>query len=173
MTLRRGVRSVGLTSGHLEASIPSGEEHAMSMQQHQRPMALNPSGAEAGGGDLNGWALFAGTMLGITSILNVVYGIGAINNANFYVDDARYVISGLNAWGWILLVGGIIQFCAAVSIFGGTSWGRWFGVASASLNSIGQLLFIPSAPFLSLAIFAVDIAIIYGLVACWDRPARA
>jgi hypothetical protein len=145
----------------------------MSMQQHQRPMALNARGGEAGGGVLNGWALFAGTMLAITATLNVIYGIGAINDANFYVHDARYVISGLNAWGWILLIGGAIQFCAAVSIFGGTSWGRWVGVASASLNSIGQLLFLPSAPFLSLALFAVDIAIIYGLVACWNRPAEA
>jgi hypothetical protein len=145
----------------------------MSMQQHQRPMALKASGAEAGGGAMNGWALFAGTMLGITAVLNVIYGVAAIGNANFYLHDARYVISGLNAWGWILLIGGAIQFCAAVSIFGGTSWGRWFGVASASLNAIGQLLFIPSAPFLSLALFSVDIAIVYGLVVCWDRPIRA
>lgn len=145
----------------------------MSMQQHQRPVALNVHGGEAGGGDLNGWALFAGTMLAITATLNVIYGIAAINNANFYVHDARYVISGLNAWGWILLIGGVIQFCAAVAIFGGRSWGRWVGVATASLNSIGQLLFLPSAPFLSLALFAVDIAIIYGLIAGWNRPAEA
>jgi hypothetical protein len=136
--------------------------------QRQAPMALNVHGGEAGGGDLSGWILFAGTMLGITATLNVIYGVGAINDANFYVDDAKYVLSGLNAWGWILLVGGAIQFCAAVALFGGRSWGRWVGVATASLNSIGQLLFLPSAPFLALALFAVDIAIIYGLLACWD-----
>jgi hypothetical protein len=138
-------------------------------------MALNVHGGEAGGGAgvLSGWALFAGTMLGITATLNVIYGIGAIDNANFYVHDAKYVISGLNAWGWILLVCGAIQFCATIALFGGKSWGRWIGVATASLNSVGQLLFLPSAPFLALALFAVDVAIIYGLVACWELPADA
>ena len=136
-------------------------------------MGLGTQPREAAPGELSGWATFAGFMLGLTALLNLIYGAAAIDNANFYLHDARYVISGLNAWGWILLVGGAIQFCAAVSIFGGTSWGRWLGVVSASLNATAQLLFIPSAPFLSLAIFAVDIAIIYGLVVCWDRPARA
>lgn len=131
-------------------------------------MALNVHGGEAGGGVMSGWVLFAGTMLGITATLNVIYGIGAINNANFYVHDARYVLSGLNAWGWIMLIGGAIQFCATIALFGGRSWGRWLAVATASLNAVGQLLFLPSAPFLALALFAVDIAIIYGLVACWE-----
>ncbi|HWI71086.1 MAG TPA: hypothetical protein VNT55_03955 [Baekduia sp.] len=138
--------------------------------QRQPPVALNARGGEVGGGELSGWVLFAGTMLGITATLNVIYGVGAINNANFYVHDAKYVLSGLNAWGWILLIGGAIQFCATVALFGGRSWGRWVGVATASLNSIGQLLFLPSAPFLAIALFAVDVAIIYGLVACWDLP---
>jgi hypothetical protein len=132
-------------------------------------MAFNAHGGEARGtGPLSGWALFAGTMLGITATLNVIYGIGAINNANFYVHDAKYVLSGLNAWGWILLIGGAIQFCAAIALFGGRAWGRWLAVATASLNAVGQLLFLPSAPFLAIALFAVDIAIIYGLVACWE-----
>jgi hypothetical protein len=142
--------------------------------QRQRPVAMNVHGGDVrSSGELSGWALFAGTMLGITAALNVIYGIGAINNANFYIHDARYVISGLNAWGWILLIGGAIQFCAAVALFGGRQWGRWLAVATASLNSIGQLLFLPSAPFLSVTLFAVDVAIIYGMIARWEVEPEA
>jgi hypothetical protein len=144
---------------------------AMSTQQRQ-PLNIH-SGDASGSGPLSGWATFAGTMLGITATLNVIYGVAAIDNANFYLHDARYVISGLNAWGWILLVGGAIQFCAAIALFGGRQWGRWLAVATAALNAIGQLLFIPAAPFLSVSLFAVDIAIIYGLVARWETTRAA
>src|SRR5689334_636617 len=88
---------------------------------------------------LTGWASFACVMLGINGLLNVVYGIGAIDNANFYIHDAKYILSDLNAWGWILLVSGAIQIGAMFSIIAGTSWGRWVGVAIAGLNAIGQL----------------------------------
>jgi hypothetical protein len=65
----------------------------------------------------------------------------------------------------------VLQFCAAFSIFGGTSWGRWVGIGTAGLNAIAQLLFLPAYPFLALALFAIDILIIYGLVAYGGRRA--
>jgi hypothetical protein len=36
---------------------------------------------------------------------------------------------------------------------------------TAGVNAVGALLSIPSYPFLSMAIFAVDILVIYGLAA--------
>jgi hypothetical protein len=133
-----------------------------------------PAGSEARAtteefAEPSGWAMFAGVMLSIVGVLNIVYGIAAIGNANFYVNDARYVFSDLNTWGWVLLIIGAVQFCAAFSIFGGTSWGRWVGVATAGLNSIAQLLFLPAYPFLALALFSVDILIVYGLIAHGGR----
>jgi hypothetical protein len=123
-------------------------------------------------GEISGWAYFAGVMLGINALLNVIYGIGAINNANFFLNDAKYVFSGLNTWGWVLLISGAIQLCAAVSILGGTAWGRWVGVATAGVNSIAQLLFLPSSPFLALVLFTIDILIMYGLIAQWTPQRR-
>lgn len=130
------------------------------------PMTTH-SGDVRAAGPMTGWVAFACVMLGINGLLNITYGIGAIDDANFYIHDAKYILSDLNTWGWILLVTGILQISAVVSITGGTSWGRWFGIVMACANAIGQLLFIPSAPFLSLALFAVDIIVIYGLAAQW------
>jgi hypothetical protein len=121
--------------------------------------------------DRSGWVTFAGTMLSIVGVLNIIYGIAAIDNAHFYVNDARYVISDLSTWGWVLLIIGVLQFCAAFSIFGGTSWGRWVGVLTAGLNAIAQLLFLPAYPLLALALFSVDIIIMYALIAHGGRRA--
>jgi hypothetical protein len=112
-----------------------------------------------------GWLLFAGIMLMLVGILNVIWGIAAIDDSSFFVNDQKYIISNLNTWGWITLILGVVQILAAFSIWAGNQFGRWIGIAVAGLSSIGALLSIPAYPFWSLAIFAVDILVIYGLAA--------
>ena len=81
-----------------------------------------------------GLVTFAGVMLMIVAVLNTLYGIAAIDGANVFVGNARYVFGDLNTWGWFLVALGVLQFFAAFAIWRGVSWGRWFGVACASLN---------------------------------------
>jgi hypothetical protein len=103
-------------------------------------------------------------MLMILGVINVIYGIAAIDRANFYIEDAAYVISDLRTWGWVALVLGAMQFLAAFSIWAGGSYGRWFGIACASLNAVAQLLSLPGYPFLALTLLGLDILVIYALV---------
>ena len=110
-----------------------------------------------------GWLLFAGIMVVIVGVLNVIYGIAAIGNSSFFVHDQKYILSNLNTWGWVTLVLGALQILAAFSIWQGGQFGRWFGIIAAGLSSIAALMSIPAYPFWSLAIFAVDFAIVYGL----------
>src|SRR6478609_7462494 len=116
-----------------------------------------------------GWLLFAGIMVVIVGVLNVIYGIAAIGDSSFFVNDQKYILSGLNTWGWVTLALGALQILAAFSIWAGNQFGRWFGIVAASLSAIGALMSIPAYPFWSLAIFAVDILIIYGLAAYGGR----
>ena len=74
-----------------------------------------------------GLVTFAGVMLMIAAVLNTLYGIAAIDKANFFVHDARYVFGDLQTWGWFLLAFGVLQFFAAFAIWRGVSWGRWLG----------------------------------------------
>jgi hypothetical protein len=119
-----------------------------------------------------GWLMFAGIMVLIAGILNVIWGIAAIDSANFFVEDERYIFSDLNTWGWIILIVGIIQGIAAFSIWAGGEFGRWIGIIGAGLSAIGALLSIPGFPLWSLAIFGVDLLIIYGLVVYGGHKAR-
>ena len=111
----------------------------------------------------SGWLLFAGIMIMMVGILNIIYGIAAIGDAHFFVNNADYIISSLNTWGWFALILGILQVVASISLMGGGTYGRWFGMFAASLSAIASLLAIPAYPFWSLAIFALDLWIIYGL----------
>ena len=112
-----------------------------------------------------GWVMFAGIMILIVAVLNIIYGFAAIDNSKFFVEDTKFILSDLNTWGWIILIIGVLQLFAAFSIWAGGEYGRWIGLITASISAIGALLSIPGYPFWSLAIFAMDILIIYGLAA--------
>ena len=120
-----------------------------------------------------GWVMFAGIMLMIAGVLNVIYGIAAVGNSKFFVHETQYILSGLNTWGWITIVLGALAIIAAFSIWSGGGFGRWFGIFVAGLSSIGALMSMPAYPFWSLAIFAIDILIIYGLAAYGGQPIDA
>jgi len=129
-----------------------------------------PSTARSGAGDSYepqsdgyGWVIFAGTMLMLVGILNVIYGIAAIDNSKFFVNGAKYVISDLNTWGWVVLITGALQVLAALGVWARNTLATWAGVFFAGLNAIGVLLMLPAYPFLSLSLFAVDLLVIYGL----------
>jgi hypothetical protein len=120
-----------------------------------------------GGGSMNeqrsGWVTFAGVMLLIVGILNVIYGIAAIGDSKFFVAGAKYIFSNLNTWGWITLIIGVLQLFAAFSLWSGGLYGRIVGIGVSSLSALAALLSIPAYPFWSLAIFALDVVIIYQI----------
>ena len=111
-----------------------------------------------------GRAIFAAVLLLIGGVLNTIYGIAAISNSHFFDGHSRYVFGDLKTWGWITLILGVIELLAAASLFGGGGFGRWFGIFAGSLVAIESLLQIPSYPLWSIAIFALSLWIIHGLV---------
>lgn len=116
-----------------------------------------------------GWVMFAGVLLLVLGTLNFIWGIAAIDKAHFFVANTNYIAGDLNAWGWTSLCIGVIQWAVGLGVFVKNQFARWAGVLIVSLSSIASLMMIPAYPFWSLAIFAVDILAIYGLVAYGDR----
>ena len=111
-----------------------------------------------------GWIVFSGVMIMIVGILNFIYGIAAIDESKFYIGNTKFVITDLKTWGWIITIIGGIQILVAAGIWARSQAARWIGVFIASLNAVAQLLFIAGNPWLSIALFAIDVLVIYGLV---------
>ena len=111
-----------------------------------------------------GRALLAATLLVIVGTLNVIYGIGALDGANIFVNDKRFILTDLNTMGWVLIVLGVIQLGGGFSLMAGNTFGRIIGLAGASLGAIGALLSIGgNDPWWSLAIFFLCIYIVHGI----------
>jgi hypothetical protein len=112
-----------------------------------------------------GRATFAAVLLLIAGTLNIVYGIGALDSANIFANDTRYIFTNLNTMGWVLIVLGVIQLAGGFSLMAGNTFGRVIGIVGASLGAIGALLSIGgSDPWWSLAIFALCVYIINGIL---------
>jgi uncharacterized membrane protein SirB2 len=112
-----------------------------------------------------GRATFAAILLLIAGTLNIIYGIGALDKANIFTNDTRYIFTNLSTMGWVLIVLGVIQLTGGFSLMAGNAYGRVIGLVGAGLGAIGALLSIGGAnPWWSLAIFALCVYIIHGIV---------
>lgn len=112
-----------------------------------------------------GRAVFVAILLLIAGVLNVIYGIGAIGNANFWVGENHFVLGSLHTWGWITLIVGVIQIFAGLSLFAGGTFGRVIGIVAASIGALAALLAVGGAyPFWALGVFAICLICIHGLV---------
>jgi hypothetical protein len=111
-----------------------------------------------------GRAMFAAVLLLIVGTLNIVYGIGALDDANIFVNDKRFILDDLNTLGWVLIVLGVIQLTGGFSLAAGNTYGRVIGIVGASLGAIGALFSIGgSDPWWSLAVFALCVYVLHGL----------
>jgi hypothetical protein len=111
-----------------------------------------------------GWVLFAGVMLGVVGVLNLIAGIAAIDNAQFYVRDVQFVFADLKTFGWILTVLGALQLLVSFGIFRNSDAARWAGIALAAVNMCSHFFFLTAYPFGAVMVFFVDVIIIWGLM---------
>ena len=112
-----------------------------------------------------GRVVFAAIMLLIVGFLNVIYGIGALDDANYFANDTRFVLTNLNTLGWVLIILGIVQLTAGFSLMSGNAYGRVLGIIGGSIGAIGALFSIGGAnPWWSLVIFALCIYIVHGII---------
>jgi hypothetical protein len=112
-----------------------------------------------------GRATFAAILLLIAGTINIVYGIGALDSANIFVNEKRFILDDLNTMGWVLIVLGVIQLTGGFSLLAGNAYGRIIGIIGASLGAIGALFSIGGTnPWWSLAVFFLCVWVVYGIV---------
>ncbi len=118
------------------------------------------------------WMMFAGTLLLVLGCTNIIEGIAAVNGSAFFAGNAQYMFGDLNSWGWVIWLVGIAQGLTAIAVLVKNQFARWLGVVFALGNALAQLLMIEAYPLWSLALFSLDILVVYGLVVHGGRTYR-
>jgi hypothetical protein len=123
--------------------------------------------AETGPGGLaKGLTLFAAVLLMISGIWNFLEGLSALIKGTFYVVLPNYAFNtSVAGWGWWHLIMGVVVFAAGASLLMDMLWARIAGVVIASLSAIANFLYIPYQPVWSVIIIALDVFVIWALLA--------
>jgi hypothetical protein len=111
-----------------------------------------------------GFSTFAGVLMITIGIWHAIVGFAGILENEFYAATPNYVFElDATAWGWTHLIAGVIVALAGFGIFSGAVWARTIGVIMAVISMIANFAFIPYQPVWSIALIALNIAVIWAL----------
>jgi hypothetical protein len=165
--------------------VPRGDVPSRSPGQPRAavlPTETSPGGDDRGAGysmwveeGFAGWAWFAGGLMGLIGIFQVITGIVALAGTGYYTVPSRELVvdAGYTTWGWVHLILGVVLLITGGGLAFGNSVARVVGVALASLSALVNLVFIPAAPFAAVLIIAMDVFLIYAITVHGGEPKQS
>jgi hypothetical protein len=103
-----------------------------------------PRGVSHTSGWVTGLAVFAGAMMILGGIFQMMAGLVALFENKVYVAGARYLFAfDLTTWGWIHLLLGALVTAAGVRVITGQLWSRVVGITLAALSALANFVFLP------------------------------
>ena len=115
-----------------------------------------------------GWTAFAGIMIMLSGSISFLQGLWALDHksdaaAKGAANQLSY--ANLETWGWIMLGWGVIAFFAGFAVFARKEWGRWVGIAAATISLLLMFFWVFAFPIAAFTIMFIDILVIYALFA--------
>ena len=119
----------------------------------------------------HGWALFVAAYLVIAGVLNVIWGIVALDNKSYFVSGGL-LWSELNTWGWIAIVVGAIQILGSILVAARRAGGAIIAGSLAFIGIMLNFLSIGAYPVWSVIMLVVDAMIIWAVTVHSDAMLR-
>ena len=119
-----------------------------------------------------GWIGFAGIILMLIGAMDFFQGLIALFEDEYYVvTRSGFLVFDLTAWGWIMLIWGVLLVLAGFGLVAAQGWARWFAIVVVSVNFIAQLGFLGNSqyPHWSLTVMALNLIVLYALTARWSE----
>ena len=110
----------------------------------------------------SGWVTFAATLFLVVGSFNIIHGIAALVDDNYFVAD-ELLFGDLSMWGWFAIIMGSGQILVGLGLFIGSTFALVVGIIWAGINACLHLLFIGAYPAWSIIIMVIDGLIIYAL----------
>ena len=117
---------------------------------------------------VSGWAIggiaFAATIMVLIGVFQILAGLVAIFNDDFYVVTQNYTFDlDTTAWGWIHLVIGLLLLITGAGLLARQTWAGLAAIFLAMLSAVANFFFIPYYPFWSIVVIALDVWVIWAL----------
>jgi len=117
-----------------------------------------------------GWVFFAGVMLLVTGVLNVVEGLVALGQTArvVMVEDKLYMID-LRGWGWALVIFGAVMLASGLGLFAASSAARIAAIVIVGVHAAVQVFWLGAYPVWSLLMIGLDVVVLYALTVRWQE----
>ena len=117
-----------------------------------------------------GWVAFAGIMLALIGFFDILQGLTALFNDDYFVvRKGELLLFDFTTWGVITLIWGALLVAAGLGLLGGRGGARVFAIVVVFINMILQIAFLSAYPIWSTIIIALDVFVLYALTAKWDE----
>ena len=118
-----------------------------------------------------GWIVFAAAVILTVGAIDIIQGIVALTKDSTYLipEKGLLVTTDFTAWGWSLIIWGIVLILSGASLFSGKGWGRWFAIFAVILNLIAQIAWFPAYPLWSLVAIGLGVAVLFALTVRWEE----
>jgi hypothetical protein len=116
------------------------------------------------------WIGFAGLLMILIGILNVIQGLIAIIRDDYYLlASEQVIVFDLTTWGWVMLIWGALVALAGYALAMGAGWARWFTIVVVSLNVVLQLSFVGSGQYTlwALTVLVLNVLVLYAVTVRW------
>jgi Fe2+ transport system protein B len=121
-----------------------------------------------------GFIVFAGVLMIMIGVFQIIGGLVALLNDEFFVVTQQWIFQfDLTAWGWIHLILGVLVFLAGVGLFSGRMWARSVAVILAVASAVANFAFLPWYPLWSLIMIALSVFVIWAVTAHGRDLSRA
>jgi hypothetical protein len=114
-------------------------------------------------GTRSGWLTFAGVMFIVAGALDLLWGIAALANDDFFRAD-ELLFGDLSAWGWVYIVFGVVKIGLGALVLARKGFGIVVGALAVTINAVVAMASLGAYPLWSTVVLAIDALILYGLV---------
>lgn len=113
-----------------------------------------------------GWVMFASVMLLLVGTFQVIAGLSALFNDEYYLVTSSDLVVSLDftVWGWTHLLLGILVASAGLGLAAGQMWARVVGVVVVALSAILNIGFLAANPVWCAIMIAIDVLVIWALI---------
>lgn len=130
--------------------------------------ATTPQGEQYRSSRRSGWPTFVAIYLMIEGVLNIIWGIAALDNKSYFVSGGL-LWSSLNTWGWVAIILGAVQVLGSLLVMSRNAAGAVIAGFLAFCGLMLNFLSIGAYPVWSVILLVVDALILWAVTVHGDE----
>jgi len=135
------------------------------MSQHAAARSTTPSPGARGTSAWVGWIAFAGVIMVMLGMFQILAGILSLANDQYFLGSSSRMVLHIQypTWGWLHLVAGTVVVVAGVGVFAGQMWARVVGTVVAVVSALLNVAFLSAYPIWSTLMIGLAVVVVLAL----------